>query len=234
MSDEKRKLNLGGGRDVRPGWDHLDSKATIEWLIEEGCDPFEAGLAYADLDDPEGVKLPYDDDTYDLVEASHVLEHITHLLPLVQEVHRITKPGGQFCVAVPYGSSDDAFEDPTHVRQFFPGSWSYFSQPIYWRGDYGYRGDFKPVLCLLYIDQLRYPAGDAQAAQVMEDVITKRNTVHEMRVVFDCIKPIRDWTDKGGMDTWETRVVFADLSLNQPDAARQKRIEEVRPDLWTP
>lgn len=234
MSDEKRKLNLGGGRDVRPGWDHIDSKATIEWLIEEGADPFEAGLAYADLDDPGGVALPYEDDTYDLVEASHVLEHIHNLLPLVQEVWRILRPGGQFCVAVPYGSSDDADEDPTHVRRFFPGSWIYFSQPTYWRGDYGYRGDFKPVGCFLYVDQLRYPAGDAQGAQVMEDVITRRNTVSEMRAVFETVKPARDWTDPGGMDKWETRVVFVDGSKNDPDAARAKRIQEVRPDLWTP
>lgn len=229
MSGDLRKLNYGGGRDVRPDWDHIDSKTTIEWLISEGND-YE-GLAYADLGNEP---LPFEDDTYDIVEASHVLEHLVNLLPAVEEIWRVMKPGGQLYVAVPYGSSDDAFEDPTHVRQFFPGSWSYFSQPTYWRGDYGYRGDFRPLGCMLYVDQMKYPAQDQQSAQVMEDVITRRNAVHEMRAVLEAVKPARDWTDEGGMDKWETRVVFVDLLQNNPEAARAQRAAEVRGDLWTP
>lgn len=37
----------------------------------------------------------------------------------MEELHRIAKQDAIFTCRVPYGSSDDAYEDPTHVRQFF-------------------------------------------------------------------------------------------------------------------
>lgn len=227
MADET-KLNLGCGRDLREGWVNLDHPLLVEEMAARGV----VGPIGYDIDQPE-PHLPFDDDSFDMVEASHVLEHLHNLLPVVQEVWRVLRPGGQFMVAVPYGSSDDADEDPTHIRRFFPGSWSYFSQPTYWRADYGYRGDLKPVTCLLFVDALRYPAGDAQQAQVIEDIVTKRNVVDEMRVVFEAIKPARHWTDAGGMDTWETRVIFA-ARAESSDNARAERVEQEKSGLWTP
>ncbi|HHK5531698.1 TPA: hypothetical protein ACQUHH_000011 [Bacillus mobilis] len=51
--------------------------------------------------------------------ASYVLEHIEMPLDAMEELHRIAKPNAKMVCHVPYGSSDDAFEDPTHCRQFF-------------------------------------------------------------------------------------------------------------------
>lgn len=62
---------------------------------------------------------------------------------MMQELHRIAKPGAKANFRLPNGASDDAFEDPTHVKQYFLQSFGYFSQPYYWRSDYGYRGDWK-------------------------------------------------------------------------------------------
>lgn len=224
----EERLNIGCGRDIREGWVNLDHPAAVESLEESG----HVGVIPCDIDQPD-VRLPFDDDTFDVVEASHVLEHLTNLLPAVQEIWRVLKPSATFYVAVPFGSSDDAFEDPTHVRHFFPGSWCYFSQPTYWKADYGYRGDFKPSACLLYVDALRYPAGDAQQAEVIQDIVSKRNIVHEMRVVMEAIKPARKWSDTEAMDVWETRVVFAEL-VGSPHENRTKKVEEVKADLWTP
>jgi len=215
------KLNLGCGRDIREGWVNLDSPQTAKTYADNGV----AGVIGCDIDQPD-VQLPFDDDTFEVIDASHVLEHIRFILPLVQELHRISIDGGLFMVAVPFGSSDDAWEDPTHVRAFYPGSWCYFSQPTYWRADYGYRGDWKPLECGLIVDRLKYPLGDQQTNQAIKDVMEKRNVVREMRCVLQAIKPIREWNDPGGMDRWETRVVFADLSGNNSEAAREARVSQ--------
>ncbi len=208
------RLNIGCGRDVREDWVNLDHPSVAEKI---------EGIVGCDIDQPD-LRLPFDDNTFDTIEASHVIEHLTHLLPFMQEVHRVATPDAHFFVEVPYGSSDDAWEDPTHHRAFFAGSWAYFSQPTYWRSDYGYRGDWKPEAVLLVVDQLRYPMGDQQSQRVISDVMQQRNIVHAMKAVLSAVKPAREWTDPNGMDKWETRIVFADLSGNQPDLARAERI----------
>jgi SAM-dependent methyltransferase len=211
------RLNIGSGRDVRPDWvnlDHPDVAAKIE------------GIVPCDIDQPE-LRLPFDDNTFEVIEASHVLEHLNNLLPFMQEVHRVATPDAAFFVEVPYGSSDDAWEDPTHVRAFFAGSWAYFSAPTYWRSDYGYRGDWKPEAVLLVVDQLRYPMGEQQSQRVIADVMQERNVVTAMKAVLKAVKPPREWSDEGGMDKWETRIVFADMTQNDPEAARENRIEKL-------
>ena len=52
---------------------------------------------------------------------SHVVEHIHNILPMMQELYRIAQPESKYDHRVPYGSSDDAYEDPTHIRQYFIG-----------------------------------------------------------------------------------------------------------------
>ena len=72
----------------------------------------------ADLNKCKDEKLPLPDDSIDEFLLSHVIAHISTPLDLMQELHRIAKPGAVAKIRVPYGSSDDAFEDPTHVRQY--------------------------------------------------------------------------------------------------------------------
>lgn len=46
-------------------------------------------------------KLPFDDETYDFVYASHVLEHIPHDDKAISEIRRILKPNGIAILPVP-------------------------------------------------------------------------------------------------------------------------------------
>ena len=48
---------------------------------------------------PEDGKLPYPDNYFDTVTATDVLEHILDLETLLEELHRITKPGGHLLIA---------------------------------------------------------------------------------------------------------------------------------------
>ena len=123
---------------------------------------------------------------------SHVIEHIPDTLALMQELHRIAKPGAKLVARTPYGSSDDAWEDPTHVRAYFIQSWGYFSQPYYWRADYGYCGDWQPETLELLVDKTEHERNVTVPKFMLELVFARRNVVREMVATLRCVKPIRE------------------------------------------
>jgi SAM-dependent methyltransferase len=169
------RLNLGCGRDIRPGWVNVD------------CVPLPGVDHVVDFDDKP--VLPFPDDSVARSEGSHVIEHLRDPLPFMAELWRVTKPGGTAVFQCPYGSTDDADEDPTHVRRMFPGSWGYFGQPHYWRASYGYGGDWQPVKVTLTV----FPGlGDATDAELHSMVRFQRNVVAEMTAVLRCVKPARE------------------------------------------
>lgn len=168
------RLNLGCGRDIRPGWINIDRTVL-------------PGVDFAiDLDQSPVFPLP--DDSVDVSEANHVLEHLVNPLPMMAELWRVTRPGGTLTVRCPYGSSDDADEDPTHVRRLFLGSWGYFGQPHYWRADYGYRGDWRAECVHLFITSAFAPLPDLQLCAAIQ---TSRNVVLEMVAKLTAVKPAR-------------------------------------------
>jgi SAM-dependent methyltransferase len=171
------KLNLGCGRAHLAGWVNVDS------VRLPGVD------VVADLDFCREKPLPFPNDSVDEFLLSHVIEHLGDPLGLMQELHRIARPGARATIRCPYGASDDADEDPTHIRRMFPQSFGYFSQPYYWRADYGYRGDWAPERIVLYVD------GTANAGLAPADVLRKvnalRNVVSEMVAELSAVKPIR-------------------------------------------
>ena len=60
--------------------------------------------------------LPFADRSADAVFAVHVLEHLVDYLPLVDECHRVLRPGGVLHVLAPWWRHVNAVADPTHVR----------------------------------------------------------------------------------------------------------------------
>ena len=168
------RLNVGCGRDVREDWTNLDSV------------PLPGVDIYCDI---ERERIPLDDDSVDEFLMSHVIEHLTAPLPAMQELWRVAKPDASLTVRCPYGSSDDAFEDPTHVRQYFLNSFGYFSAPFYWRADYGFRGDWQPEeITLVIAPRLGGLAQDT----ILHRINTERNTVTEMIAVLRAVKPARE------------------------------------------
>ena len=172
------KLNVGCGRDILKDWINLDC------ISMPGID------IVADIDQCRDKPLPFDDNSIDEFLLSHVIEHLHNPLPLMQELYRIATPDAVALIKVPHGSSDDAFEDPTHIRQYFHGSFGYFSQPFYWKADYGYRGDWQAKKI-----QFLVPASGNQgltADDIFAKVKTLRNQVTEMVVELHAVKPARE------------------------------------------
>ena len=50
--------------------------------------------------DADAHKLPYPDDSFDLVMCAHLLEHSSRPLEILWEMHRVLKPGGQIVVCM--------------------------------------------------------------------------------------------------------------------------------------
>lgn len=85
--DSVRRLNVGCGRTFHPEWTNVDLESVDPQVLKH--------------DIRQG--LPFDDDTFDVVYHSHVLEH---LAPedgerLIAECYRVLKPGGVLRIVVP-------------------------------------------------------------------------------------------------------------------------------------
>ena len=191
---EERRLNLGCGRDLRRGWVNLDSAPRALLEVPEGVE-----YVQFDLDDCGSAPLPFSEDHFDVVEASHLIEHVLFPLDVAQALHRVSKAGCEWRIKCPHGASDDAWGDLTHRRAWFPESFLYFGQPTYWRADYGYRGDWKLDRVILRVSQEFVPQG-VKPSQVLLQTRRLRNVVLEMEAVLSCVKPIR-LMDRSQMDT---------------------------------
>jgi SAM-dependent methyltransferase len=105
-------LDIGAGAAERlPGALRLDrARATRPHVV-------------ADLD----RRLPFRDASFDVVGAFDVVEHVADLVALVEEVHRVLRPGGRFRITTPHFSSANAYTDPTHRRALGLRSFDYFT-----------------------------------------------------------------------------------------------------------
>ena len=173
------KLHLGCGNTVLDGWMNVDSCAY-------------PGVTVVDLEDCVPGRIPLSDNSVSELLASHVLEHIRAPMQLMEELYRVAQPDAKFVIQVPYGSSDDAYEDPTHVRPYFLGSFGYFSQPYFWRVAkpyFDYKGDwYVESIDLIMSDT---PLRDAPLDEIARAVKTIRNVVAEMVVTLRAQKPAR-------------------------------------------
>ena len=69
---------------------------------------------------------PFEDSSFDEIYLDNTLEHLDDVLGVMEEVHRICKPGGIVKVIVPYFRSTWAYIDPTHKHFFTVDSFAYF------------------------------------------------------------------------------------------------------------
>jgi SAM-dependent methyltransferase len=172
------QLNVGCGRNVQEGWLNLDSVAL------PGVD------LVCDLENLRTTPIDLPDESVERFLLSHVIEHIRDSLGLMEELWRLATPEAIAVIRVPHGGSDDAWEDPTHVRAYFPGSFGYFSQPCYWRADYGYRGDWRLDKVQLMVDGARCAGLEMQ--EVFAKTQCERNLVREMVCELRAVKPRRE------------------------------------------
>jgi SAM-dependent methyltransferase len=132
--------------------------------------PYRCDEVYAvDLEIPAGMDLqrfrranlslepiPHEDSNFDSVSAFDFLEHVPRVLntvdglgtrfpflDLMNEIHRVLRPGGRFFALTPAFPNAEAFQDPTHVNIITDKTWTYFCGNEPKARPYGFRGTFQ-------------------------------------------------------------------------------------------
>ena len=73
------------------------------------------------------IPYPFKDNSFDIVYANQVLEHLEMPLDkILGELCRICKPEGRIKILVPHALSVGAFSDPTHRKFFTYFTFDYF------------------------------------------------------------------------------------------------------------
>lgn len=104
-------LVLGAGKHQR-----------IEGARHHDIYPFEGINLVFDLNEK---KWPIEDNSFDSIVATHVIEHVDDFIHFHNECHRILRIGGTLYLETPCAGLDLdlEFADPTHKRCYLPHSW---------------------------------------------------------------------------------------------------------------
>jgi SAM-dependent methyltransferase len=134
----ERKLHLGAFDQAVPGWLNTDVTPhllvarvpVLPWLLarigvigEQRVAAYRSGafrsVRYLDVT----RRFRFDDETFDVVYASHLLEHLhpDAAERCLREVHRVLRPGGILRLAVPDLDHMVAHYDPADPNQFLWG-----------------------------------------------------------------------------------------------------------------
>jgi SAM-dependent methyltransferase len=108
----KTKLCLGSGRKKREDAVNIDLVAETNPDIVHNLDCLPWPL-------PAG--------TFEECHAYDVIEHLSDVVAVMEEIYRVSRDGAVVCITVPHFSSSNAFTDPTHRHYFSIFSFNYFT-----------------------------------------------------------------------------------------------------------
>jgi SAM-dependent methyltransferase len=178
-------LDLGCGRRKTPGAFGIDIKV----------------LPDVDLvHDLQAIPYPLPDNCADEVRLTHVIEHFTDPLPILQEVWRLTRPGGRVLIRTPHYSGRYAWKDPTHRRAFSADSFHYFGE-----NDYSYyteaRFHVREVRLKYFLEEQYWPWPHRAWGRIVQRVLDSHPTfserflcywvggIDELQVTLETVKP---------------------------------------------
>lgn len=122
-TSKTRTLDVGCGNDKIPG--------------AVGIDLF-AGPQIDIVHDLDRTPWPVETSAFDVIRLWSVVEHLHDLVAVMEEVHRVGRPGATVLIGTPHFSSANAYTDPTHVH-FLSGRFlDYFIEGTEMSGHYGF------------------------------------------------------------------------------------------------
>ena len=107
-------LDLGCGNNKHPGSIGVDNNPATDADV------------ICNLDRPP---YPFRDSSFNEIRATHLVEHVENVIKLVEEVHRLLRPGGVLYIITPHYTDSSSFCDPTHRWHLNSYSFYYFTEP---------------------------------------------------------------------------------------------------------
>ena len=107
----KKVLDVGCGQNKIPGAIGIDSnpRSHADVIHDLGAFPY-----------------PFNDNEFDEIVCTHVIEHVPDVMGFINELHRIAKAGGRLRIVTPHYSNPDWATDPTHRNHFNSYSFNCF------------------------------------------------------------------------------------------------------------
>ena len=96
---ELNHLNLGCGENKKAGYVNLDWQEAVQADVVHDLNRF---------------PYPFSDDTFDVIGAFHVIEHLDRPFAVMKELHRMLKPGGMLQIRVPRFSRGFTHAEHSH------------------------------------------------------------------------------------------------------------------------
>ncbi len=192
------KLNLGSGMRKFEGHVNIDINPD-----------YEPDLVL----DFETQKLPYKNDSVDVIKCYHLLEHLNPRAfnTLLKEMYRVSKNGTIIRFVTPHENSSLFHDDPTHVRPVTPGMMALHSQNAFRMAWEKYGHILTPFWRNLKVDFDMGPVGYALDEHLPEEVKAdhkkwrvaaryQTNVVMEYQWTMTAVKPYEDKGNPEGMD----------------------------------
>ncbi len=106
------KLNIGAGQTYIPEFINIDLSDKADISLDLSTD-----------------RLPFEDNSVDLVFSYHTLEHIPDYLFALSEIYRVLKHRGRFLIGLPYVSlTEYNLVNPYHLHNFNEFSFDFFDK----------------------------------------------------------------------------------------------------------
>lgn len=192
------RINLGSGKDYKPGWLNLDvlDRAEPDLVLDLGK-PVQWPIVRPTR---FGGDLRLEAGTVERVYANNVLEHVPDLPTLMSNVLTVLAEGGEFEIEVPYEKALTAWQDPTHLRAMNENSWLYYTEWFWYLGWFEHRFELVRSQWL----NLKLQPCEHEAASFMRVVLRKIQTSLREKTVARTMR-----ADFGGIDD-DALVVQAD------------------------
>jgi ADP-heptose:LPS heptosyltransferase len=184
------RLNLGCGREYRPGWINVDKDPTVEPDV------------LFDLDNPV---WPFDDNSADFILLKFVLEHVGQSTEvfngIMRELYRVAKPDAVLEIHSRHPQHSEFFDDPTCVRKITPEVLAFYDLGAgeAWRAAKLPKRSLTPVLnidfeiveALYNLDTQLAERGMAGGSSVAELARTSNNIIQSTTIKLQARKPLK-------------------------------------------
>ncbi|MDQ3667674.1 MAG: class I SAM-dependent methyltransferase [Acidobacteriota bacterium] len=107
------KLDIGCGRNK------LSGSIGLDIVPLEGVDI---------VHNLEQYPYPFEDNTFEYIRLSHVIEHLQSILKTMEEIHRIARPDALVEIITPHYTDSSSWQDPTHIWHLNSRAFGFFEE----------------------------------------------------------------------------------------------------------